>query len=147
MMLELLKVRFSEQKELHPDLEWSEVEQRLREVPAAITILQKMEETGGEPDTIGYDVKTGKLIFCDCAKESQLFFLHEARIAKKKDRERELAEMARKRQEAALIESRRREVAERILQMEKEREEDLNSPEMRLYRELREKNRRLMSDD
>ncbi|MBR4346511.1 MAG: DUF4256 domain-containing protein, partial [Oscillospiraceae bacterium] len=42
MMLELLKVRFSEQKELHPDLEWSEVEQRLREVPAAITILQKM---------------------------------------------------------------------------------------------------------
>ena len=70
MMLELLKVRFSEQKELHPDLEWSEVEQRLREVPAAITILQKMEETGGEPDTIGYDVKTGKLIFCDCAKES-----------------------------------------------------------------------------
>ena len=69
-MLELLKVRFSEQKELHPDLEWSEVEQRLREVPAAITILQKMEETGGEPDTIGYDVKTGKLIFCDCAKES-----------------------------------------------------------------------------
>ena len=76
-----------------------------------------------------------------------LFFQHEARIAKRKDRERELAEMARKRQEAALAESRRREAAERIRQMEKEREEDLNSPEMRLYRELREKYRYLMPDD
>ena len=69
-MVELLKARFSEHRERHPNLEWSEVEQRLREVPAAITILQKMEETGGEPDTIGYDAETGKLIFCDCAKES-----------------------------------------------------------------------------
>ena len=70
MMLELLKVRFSEHKELHPDLEWSEVKHRLREAPAVIAVLQKMEESGGEPDTIGYDVKTGKLIFCDCAKVS-----------------------------------------------------------------------------
>jgi len=69
-MLELLKARFSEHKELHPDLEWAEVENRLREAPAAIMVLQKMEESGGEPDTIGYDKKTGKLIFCDCAKES-----------------------------------------------------------------------------
>ena len=69
-MLELLKARFSEHKELHPDLEWSEVEHRLREAPDTIAVLQKMEESGGEPDTIGYDVKTGKLIFCDCAKES-----------------------------------------------------------------------------
>ena len=69
-MFELLKARFSEHKELHPDLEWSEVEYSLREAPDAIAVLQKMEESGGEPDTIGYDVKTGKLIFCDCAKES-----------------------------------------------------------------------------
>ena len=70
IMMELLKARFSEHKELHPDLEWSEVEHRLREFPAAIAVLQKMEESGGEPDTIGYDEQTGKLIFCDCAKES-----------------------------------------------------------------------------
>ena len=69
-MIELLKARFSEHKELHPDLEWPEVEHRLRAFPAAIAVLQKMEESGGEPDTIGYDEKTGKLIFCDCAKES-----------------------------------------------------------------------------
>ena len=70
MMLEVLKARFSEHKELHPDLDWVEVEKRLREFPDAIAVLQKMEESGGEPDTIGYDEKTGKLIFCDCAKES-----------------------------------------------------------------------------
>ena len=70
IMIELLKARFSEHKGLHPDLEWAEVEHRLRAFPAAIAVLQKMEESGGEPDTIGYDEKTGKLIFCDCAKES-----------------------------------------------------------------------------
>ena len=70
MMLEILKTRFLEHRNLHPGLEWSEVEHRLREAPAAIAVLQKMEESGGEPDTMGYDVKTGKLIFCDCAKES-----------------------------------------------------------------------------
>ncbi len=69
-MLEILKTRFLEHRNLHPGLEWSEVEHRLREAPAAIAVLQKMEESGGEPDTMGYDVKTGKLIFCDCAKES-----------------------------------------------------------------------------
>ena len=69
-MLEILKARFSEHKERHPDLEWSEAEQRLIKDPAAIAVLQRMEESGGEPDTVGYDAKTGKLIFCDCAKES-----------------------------------------------------------------------------
>ena len=39
MMLEILKARFSEHKELHPDLEWSEVERRLREVPDAVAVL------------------------------------------------------------------------------------------------------------
>ena len=70
MMLEILKMRFLDHEELHPDLEWSEVERRLLKAPEAIAILQRMEESGGEPETIGYDAKTGKLIFCDCAKES-----------------------------------------------------------------------------
>jgi hypothetical protein len=69
-MLEIIKARFSEHMERHPDLEWSEVERRLREVPNAVEVLQRMEKSGGEPDTIGYDEKTGKLIFCDCSKES-----------------------------------------------------------------------------
>ncbi len=69
-MLEIIKARFSEHMELHPDLEWSELERRLREAPKAVEVLQRMEKSGGEPDTIGYDEKTGKLIFCDCSKES-----------------------------------------------------------------------------
>ena len=69
-MLEIIKARFSEHMELHPDLEWPELERRLREAPKAVEVLQRMEKSGGEPDTIGYDEKTGKLIFCDCSKES-----------------------------------------------------------------------------
>ena len=69
-MLEKLKTRFDENRMLHPALDWAEVEKRLREAPDALEILRRMEESGGEPDTIGYDKDTGKLIFCDCAKES-----------------------------------------------------------------------------
>ena len=41
MMLEILKTRFLEHRNLHPGLEWSEVEHRLREAPAAIAVLQR----------------------------------------------------------------------------------------------------------
>ena len=69
-MIEILRARFPDHLNLHPDLEWSEVEKRLREAPGALEVLRRMEESGGEPDTIGYDAQTGKLIFCDCARES-----------------------------------------------------------------------------
>ena len=59
-MLELLKARFSEHRERHPDLEWSEVEHRLRAFPAAIAVLRKMEESGGEPKTRRQAVPNGK---------------------------------------------------------------------------------------
>ncbi len=69
-MLEQLRVRFQKNRNLHPGLEWTDVESRLRECPDALEILRKMEESGGEPDTIGFDSETGRLIFCDCAEES-----------------------------------------------------------------------------
>ena len=69
-MLELLKARFRENKNLHIELNWLDVEKRLLERPASLEILRRMEESGGEPDAIGYDENTGKLIFCDCSKES-----------------------------------------------------------------------------
>ena len=69
-MLEKLKNRFQKNMLFHPDLDWSIVEKRLLDNPKSLKILQRMEESGGEPDTIGFDEKTGKLIFCDCAKES-----------------------------------------------------------------------------
>ena len=49
-----------------------EVEKRLLEDKAALLVLKRMEESGGEPDTIGYDVESGKLIFCDCSKETPI---------------------------------------------------------------------------
>ena len=69
-MLEILKERFQKNKNLHIELNWSDVEKRLLEQPACLEILRRMEESGGEPDTIGIDENTGKLIFCDCSKES-----------------------------------------------------------------------------
>ncbi len=70
MIIESLSNRFHENPGRHPDLDWQDAEKRLREHPEALGILKRMEESGGEPDTIGFDDETGKLIFCDCSKES-----------------------------------------------------------------------------
>ena len=69
-MIETLKARFEKNMFLHNSLGWDEVEKRLLEDKAALLVLKRMEESGGEPDTIGYDDESGKLIFCDCSKES-----------------------------------------------------------------------------
>ena len=68
-MLELLKKRFHENMTRHPGLDWETVEQRLREDPDAFEVLRRMEESGGEPDTLGFD-EAGRLIFCDCSAET-----------------------------------------------------------------------------
>ena len=70
IMMELLRKRFEENRSRHPDLAWETVEKRLKDQPAALEILKRMEETGGEPDTIGFEEQTGALIFCDCSAES-----------------------------------------------------------------------------
>ncbi len=69
-MMEKLKTRFHENMTLHSELDWALVEKRLLDAPNALEILRRMEDSGGEPDTIGFDGETGKLIFCDCSKES-----------------------------------------------------------------------------
>ncbi|MBQ1369175.1 MAG: DUF4256 domain-containing protein [Firmicutes bacterium] len=69
-MIELLKNRFNENMIRHPDLSWENVEARLRDHADLLEILKRMEESGGEPDTIGFDDETGRLVFCDCSKES-----------------------------------------------------------------------------
>lgn len=70
MILEILKNRFFQNMTRHPDLEWEFVEARLSESKEALEVLRLMEESGGEPDTIGIDETSGKLIFCDCSSES-----------------------------------------------------------------------------
>ena len=69
-MLETLRARFFENESLHPGLAWAEVEARILAAPGALEVMRRMEESGGEPDTIGYDGETGKLLFCDCSRES-----------------------------------------------------------------------------
>jgi len=69
-LIRTLKARFQKHPERHKGLDWSRVQKRLEAKPAKLASLQQMEETGGEPDVVGWDKKTGELAFFDCAAES-----------------------------------------------------------------------------
>lgn len=69
-LLELLKSRFEKNKNLHKGINWSDVQAKLETSPKKLQVLAQMEETGGEPDVIGVDKKTGEYLFVDCAAES-----------------------------------------------------------------------------
>ncbi len=66
-----LKTRFEKNMNRHKGLKWTDVEVRLEKAsPGKLWSLNEMEATGGEPDIIGYDKKTGEFIFYDCSAES-----------------------------------------------------------------------------
>jgi len=69
-LLRTLKVRFEKNKNRHQDLEWANVQARLEAHPDKLWSIHEMEETGGEPDVVGYDPKTGEYLLCDCSAES-----------------------------------------------------------------------------
>ncbi len=69
-LLGVLLARFDAHRRRHPDLDWRRVRARLDAHPEKLTALAAMEETGGEPDVVGLDRKTGEVIFVDCAEES-----------------------------------------------------------------------------
>lgn len=69
-MLGVLKARFEKNMGRHKDIEWPEVQARLESLPDKLRSLDQMEKTGGEPDVLGYDEKTGEFIFVDCSAES-----------------------------------------------------------------------------
>ena len=69
-LLETLAQRFAGNPRRHPGLDWEEVEVRLRGKPEALRTLGEMERTGGEPDVIGRDDKSGEFLFCDCSPET-----------------------------------------------------------------------------
>ena len=69
-LISLLKTRFEKNKIRHKGLDWDEVQKKLEDVPDKMWSLNEMERTGGEPDVVGYDNKTGEYIFYDCAAES-----------------------------------------------------------------------------
>lgn len=69
-LLELLKARFEQHMVRHKGLAWSKVQERLLAHPEKLWSLNEMDVTGGEPDVIGQDKKTGEYLFCDCSAES-----------------------------------------------------------------------------
>ncbi|GAB3202584.1 hypothetical protein ABID22_002709 [Pontibacter aydingkolensis] len=69
-LIKTLNARFEKNKSRHQGLEWSEVQARLQANPEKLWSLYQMEITGGEPDVVGFDKKTGEYIFFDCAPES-----------------------------------------------------------------------------
>lgn len=69
-LLESLKARFEKNKARHAGLEWTKVEARLEASPEKLWSLHQMEITGGEPDVVSHDPKTGEYTFFDCSPES-----------------------------------------------------------------------------
>ncbi|RXI96564.1 DUF4256 domain-containing protein [Anaerobacillus alkaliphilus] len=69
-LFKTLKVRFEKNKHRHEGLEWAKVQTKIESRKEKLWSLNEMEETGGEPDVIGYDDKTDEYIFYDCSAES-----------------------------------------------------------------------------
>lgn len=70
LLLASLQQRFEKNMKRHEGIDWSQVQNKLEKQPEKLFLLYGMEETGGEPDVIGYDSKAGDYLFCDCSAES-----------------------------------------------------------------------------
>lgn len=70
-MINILKERFNNNMKRHMNIIWDDVEKKIESKEEILNILQKMEDTGGEPDVIGL-TEDGRIIFCDCSKETPI---------------------------------------------------------------------------
>jgi hypothetical protein len=69
-LLRALKARFEKNMNRHKGLEWAKIQAKLEANAEKLWSLNEMEKTGGEPDVVGHDKKTGEYIFYDCSAES-----------------------------------------------------------------------------
>ena len=69
-LLKVLITRFEKNIKRHKGIEWAKVQAKLEANPGKMWSLDDMEITGGEPDVVGYDKKTGEYIFYDCSAET-----------------------------------------------------------------------------
>jgi hypothetical protein len=69
-LLGTLKARFENNMQRHKGVKWADVEARLESNPDRLRALAEMEKTGGEPDVVAHDKKTGEFLFVDCSQES-----------------------------------------------------------------------------
>lgn len=88
-LIKTLKNRFDNNMSRHKELEWAKVQTKLEANSDKLWSLNAMEETGGEPDIVGFDKKNGEYIFFDCSAESpkerrSLCYDHEA-LEKRKE--------------------------------------------------------------
>jgi hypothetical protein len=87
-LLKILKARFENNMSRHKDLEWDKLQAKLEANTEKLWSLNEMERTGGEPDVVGYDRKTGEYIIYDCSAESpngrrSVCYDHEGWVARK----------------------------------------------------------------
>jgi Protein of unknown function (DUF4256) len=95
-LLRALKTRFEKNISRHRGLEWAKVQAKLEAHSEKLWSLHEMERTGGEPDVIGHDKKTGEYIFYDCSAESpkgrrSVCYDHEALEARKEHKPKDSA--------------------------------------------------------
>jgi hypothetical protein len=69
-LLKTLRARFEKNPDRHKGLAWPKVQARLEADAGKLWSLYEMEKTGGEPDVVGHDKKTGEYVFYDCSPES-----------------------------------------------------------------------------
>jgi Protein of unknown function (DUF4256) len=95
-LLGTLKTRFEKNMNRHHGIEWAQVQARLKANIEKLWSLNEMERTGGEPDIVGHDKKTGEYIFFDCSAESpkgrrSICYDHEALESRKENKPRDSA--------------------------------------------------------
>jgi len=95
-LLTTLKTRFEKNMNRHKGVDWTNVQAKLEANPEKLWSLNEMETTGGEPDLIGFDKKTGEYIFYDCSAESpkgrrSLCYDREALAARKEHKPKDSA--------------------------------------------------------
>ena len=99
-LITVLKLRFEKNMNRHKGIQWAEVQAKLETGTEKLWSLNEMESTGGEPDVVAYDKKTGEYIFYDCSAESpkgrrSICYDHEALEARKEHKpENSAVEMA-----------------------------------------------------
>ena len=69
-LLDVLQTRFEKNLNRHQGIEWAKVKAKLKANAGKLWSLHEMESTGGEPDVVGHDAKTGEYLFFDCSPES-----------------------------------------------------------------------------
>jgi hypothetical protein len=71
-LLKILKARFGKHQQRHAEINWEDVQTKLlaEKSEEKLWSLNEMEQTGGEPDVVGFDANTGEYLFCDCSAES-----------------------------------------------------------------------------